>query len=206
MESGVFERRETLRQTGSRFSRAFALLVAFAAATLAGATRSAYAQSVATAPQLRPPFSGPTVQLLTDHRKSTRLQQQSGPTWTDVCASPCGLAVDPNAVYRLAGVALSPTDPFQLPRSSGAVRITASMSSKAMHHTGVALSISGGATALISLVSLLSVDESKPKGTTAFFSVPDPALTFGVITAIMAGLLLVVGLPLASVHSTADIE
>ncbi|HEY8924997.1 MAG TPA: hypothetical protein VIU64_11505, partial [Polyangia bacterium] len=48
------------------------------------------------------PVAGPTVQLVTNNPRA-RLQQQLQLRWTDVCAAPCGIPVDPAASYRVAG-------------------------------------------------------------------------------------------------------
>jgi len=72
-----------------------------------------------------------------------RLQTQGPLQWRDVCVTPCNVAVDPAAVYRVGGGTIRPSDSFNMPRSSGRVIIQASYGSNVKHWVGVALIIGG---------------------------------------------------------------
>jgi hypothetical protein len=96
---------------------------------------------------------GPVVTLTAD-APAARLQQQGPAGWWDVCASPCGLALDASASYRVGGAALRASDPFRLARPTGAVALDAKTVSETRHGVGLVLTIIGSGIALIGAYTL----------------------------------------------------
>ena len=93
-------------------------------------------------PGYAPPVGGPVVTLRADSHKA-RLQVQRELNWQDVCVTPCNVAVNPAAIYRVGGGTIRGSDSFSMPRSSGRVVIDAQVGSTIKHWVGVALAIGG---------------------------------------------------------------
>jgi hypothetical protein len=97
-----------------------------------------------------PAAPGPIVTLRSDNPNPT-LQRHIDASWEweDVCPVPCGVRVDPNGVYRIAGNQVRRSDPFRLERTSGDVVIDVKAGSSGRHYAGLGLVIGGlGAIAL----------------------------------------------------------
>jgi hypothetical protein len=94
--------------------------------------------------------TGPVVTLRADSPKA-RLQVKRELQWLDVCVTPCNVAVNPMATYRVGGGTIRGSDSFSMPRPSGPVMIQAQVGSTIKHWVGIgmliggALSIGGGA-------------------------------------------------------------
>jgi len=93
-------------------------------------------------PQPEPPVAGPRVILQVDNLNG-RLQQHSQLRWRDICIAPCGITLDPRALYRIGGGTSLASEPFTLPRGSGDVYIDAQVGSKVKHWVGLGLMIGG---------------------------------------------------------------
>jgi hypothetical protein len=153
-----------------------------------------------------PPVAGPSVQLVTDNSRA-RLQQQFQLRWTDLCAAPCGIAVNPAGTYRVGGGSLRATDPFSMPRSSGRVLVQAKMGSNVRHWVGVGLSIGGGV--YLAGGGLLLAAAQNATGTygSTTLSAKDFYTTYGVISLVIGAVLLGIGIPLAiGGSSSADVR
>ena len=72
-----------------------------------------------------------------------RLQQHTQLRWRDICIAPCGVTLDPAALYRIGGGTSLASEPFSLPRASGDVFIDAEVGSKVKHWVGLGLMIGG---------------------------------------------------------------
>ena len=72
-----------------------------------------------------------------------RLQQHTQLRWRDICIAPCGVTLDPAALYRVGGGTSLASEPFSLPRASGDVFIDAEVGSKVKHWVGLGLMIGG---------------------------------------------------------------
>jgi hypothetical protein len=89
-----------------------------------------------------PPVAGPRVILQVDNLNG-RLQQHTQFRWRDICIAPCGITLDPHALYRVGGGTSLASEPFSLPRASGDVYIDAQVGSKVKHWVGLGLMIGG---------------------------------------------------------------
>src|SRR3982751_4929720 len=97
-------------------------------------------------PGYRPPVAGPVVTLRADSRKA-RLQVQGPLNWQDVCVTPCNVAVNPAAIYRVGGGTIRGSDSFSMPRPSGQVVVDAQVGSTIKHWVGIGLLIGGALSA-----------------------------------------------------------
>ncbi len=120
------------------------VIAALAAATQLLVAGTAHAQASWPPPPVYspPPVMGPRVILRADS-PNVRLQQHTQLRWRDVCLAPCGIAVDPSALYRVGGGTAIASDPFPLPRAAGDVYVDASVGSKVKRYVGLGLSIGG---------------------------------------------------------------
>jgi hypothetical protein len=144
-----------------------------------------------TAPQLR----GPAVRLRAD-RPEARLQKMQL-RWRDVCAAPCGVAVDPRPLYRIAGRGIKPSDGFNLPRPSGDVSIDAFTGSQTRYWVGAGMTIAGAAGLVGGGLSLLarsainnSSSDSSSQSLSNFYKV------VGISDLIIGSVLVLLGAPL----------
>ena len=142
-----------------------------------------------------PRLDGPIVFMRTDHPRAT-LQVQTQLYWTDVCVTPCGVPVDPRALYRVGGRPFVPSDTFTMPRQSGQVTIEARMGSRGRSIVGTALTLGGLGAGILGGVFLLAGSEQHdnsfgdPTGAKLFFDF------YGVIFAIAGTIVTIVGLPI----------
>lgn len=147
---------------------------------------------------LRPPFApvaGPTVQLVTNNSRA-RLQTQVQLNWVDVCPAPCGIAVDPNGTYRVAGGTLRATDPFRMPRPSGPVLVDAKMGSKVKRWVGIGLTAVGGLNLLAGGLYLLAAQNaSNTTIGTNDVSNKDVLTVYGIAGLITGAVLVGIGIP-----------
>jgi len=138
------------------------------------------------------PEEGPTVRLITDNARA-RLQRQFQLRWTDVCAAPCGIPVNPTGTYRVGGGSLRATDPFSMPRSSGGVLIQAKMGSNVKHWVGIGLTIAGGLNLLAGGLYLLAAQDAT--GNVGDVSKKDYLTVYGVAGLIVGAVLTGIGIP-----------
>lgn len=150
------------------------------------------------------PVAGPVVQLVTNHPRA-RLQEQLQLRWTDVCAAPCGIAVNPAATYRVAGGSLRPTNSFSMPRPAGAVLVDANMGSNVKHWVGVGLTIGGGVGLLWGGIYLIVAQNVSGNLSGSDISKKDYFTAWGIGTLIVGAILAGVGLPLA-IGGTSSVE
>jgi hypothetical protein len=97
-------------------------------------------------PPMPPLVTGPVVTLRADSHKA-RLQVQRELNWQDVCVTPCNVAVNPAAVYRVGGGTIRGSESFSMPRPSGHVVIDAQVGSTIKHWVGIGLLIGGALSA-----------------------------------------------------------
>jgi len=152
------------------------------------------------------PVAGPTVRLVTNNSRA-RLQQQFQLRWTDVCAAPCGIAVNPAGTYRLGGGSLRATNPFSLPRSSGTVFIDGKMGSNVKHWVGLGLTIAAGVNVLSGTGNLIAARYVTGKWGTTDLSKRDVLTASGIINLALAAILAGIGIPmLVGSASSADVR
>ena len=181
-------------------SRRSGVIIAFAAITQLLLARAGQAQSwppppgaVAPAP---PPIAGPRVILQVDNPNG-RLQQHTQLRWADICIAPCGVAVDPLALYRIGGGTSMASEPFKLPRAAGDVYIDAEVGSKVKHWVGLGLMIGGLVAAGYGLLAWQLFDSvADNDNTSASQNARDFGRTFGIIFLSVGGILEAVGLPM----------
>jgi hypothetical protein len=105
-----------------------------------------------SAPAVRPAaWPAPFAVVHADNPRA-RLQVQTWGGWQDVCPAPCSVAVDPAALYRIAGSAIVTSDPFPLPRPTGTVTIDAKTGSKAKRWVGLGMLLGGAGAAAFGAV------------------------------------------------------
>ncbi|HEY8926688.1 MAG TPA: hypothetical protein VIU64_20030 [Polyangia bacterium] len=186
-----------------------AVLLGGAVSVLFGWSPAALAQvsdPAASAPIGRSaPVAGPTVQLVTNHPRA-RLQQQLQLRWTDVCAAPCGIPVNPAATYRVAGGSLRPTNSFSMPRPAGTVLVDAKMGSNVKHWVGIGLTIGGGVNLLWGGLDLIAAHHVSGDLPGIDISKKEYFTVSGIVTLIVGGILTGIGLPLALATSSADVR
>jgi len=135
--------------------------VAVAVAAQLSLGRVARADEAPPAPNGPAPYSAPTVPAATwpapfavvhaDNPRA-RLQVQTWGGWQDVCHAPCGVAVDPAALYRIAGSSIVTSEPFPLPRPTGTVTIDAKTGSKTKRWVGLGTLVGGATAAFLGVV------------------------------------------------------
>jgi hypothetical protein len=156
-------------------------------------------------PQPMAPVAGPRVTLQVDNPNG-RLQQYTPIRWVDVCLAPCGVAVDPRALYRVGGHGMIASDAFQLPRASGDVVVDAEVGSKAKHWTGLGLMIGGAVAGLYGLIYLETSSAFGNVDNMVGTSFRDTARNIG-FTAIGIGVVLeVVGIVLFSSSTSVQVR
>ena len=106
----------------------------------------------AAAPPSPAPGWPPALAVLRADNPRARLQVQTWAGWQDVCPTPCGVAVDAAALYRITGPAIVTSDPFRLPGPSGTVTIDAKTGSKAKRWVGLGMLVGGAGAALLGTV------------------------------------------------------
>ncbi|MES1164313.1 MAG: hypothetical protein ABUR63_01035 [Verrucomicrobiota bacterium] len=148
-----------------------------------GATAAPYAALVA----------GPIVTLQANHPRA-RLQQMQL-KWQDVCSVPCGIAVDPNASYRVGGGTLRASDPFRLPRPSGPVLVDADVGSNVKHWVGLGLGIGGIVSASLGLLLLATLSDTNNQGLSGT-TARDVSKAYGITYLIVGGILMAIGIPM----------
>jgi hypothetical protein len=148
-----------------------------------------------------PRLDGPIVFIRADHPRAT-LQVQTQLYWQDVCVTPCGVPVDPKALYRVGGRQFVPSDTFNMPRPSGQVTIEARMGSRVRSIVGTALTLGGLGAGALGGVFLLAASEQHNDS----YGEPSPAKFFftfyGVVLAIAGTVVALVGIPLWATSGT----
>src|SRR5581483_5739642 len=150
-------------------------------------------------PQLQQPMvAGPVVRLRSNNPRATLQQMQL--RWRDVCVAPCGVPVDPRAMYRIGGRSVKPSAPFAIPRPAGEVYVDAHAGNLVKYWVGVGLSIGGIASAGVGGLYLLSAGSSDT-------TVSDVAKTYGIVYLITGAILMAIGIPMwTSNGSHADVQ
>jgi hypothetical protein len=156
------------------------------------------------APRLRKPMtlpSGPVVHLTTDNQAG-RLQVMEL-KWTDVCVAPCGVPVDPNALYRIGGGTVRPSAEFRMPRSSGTVSVNTQVGSKVKHWVGVGMIIGGAVTML---AGGLFYEASKNTQASATGTTTDTLKAEGIADLVIGAIVTVIGIPLAVSSTSVEVR
>jgi hypothetical protein len=150
-------------------------------------------------PMMPQPVAGPVVRLTTNNM-SARLQMMRM-KWTNVCAAPCDVVVDPSAIYRIGGGTVRPSEEFSMPRTQGGVLIDAQAGSTVKHWVGFGMILGGlGAVALGALVYAAAPSQSTENdgfgdiSNTSRHADHVVGVTYMVIGAIVAA----IGIPLAA--------
>jgi hypothetical protein len=84
-------------------------------------------------------------------------------TWQTVCTAPCGISVDANGVYRVAGDGLWPSGSFSLGTGRDEVTLDSRSGNFVMRVGGMVLALGGGAAAALgggSLAAGVALDQS----------------------------------------------
>jgi hypothetical protein len=151
--------------------------------------------------RLHAPFAGPTVRLHVNNPRARLQQQELELRWTDVCAAPCGIVVDPRATYRLGGGTLRATDPFQMPRPAGVVLVDGNMGSNVKHWVGIGLTIAGALDAVAGSLWLVAAQHATGNYS-GDLSKKDYYTATGVVGLITGAILLGVGIGLTASGSS----
>ena len=191
-------------------SRRWGVLIGLAAVTLllvraahADGLRLAQAWPATQPPPPEPPtpetpVAGPRVTLRVDNPNG-RLQQHTQLMWRDVCIAPCGVAVDPLALYRVGGGTSLSSQPFKLPRPAGDVFVDAQVASKINHWVGLGLMI-GGVVAAGYGLAVWQLFNTIPSNSASYDSgaedVRSFARTVGIVFISVGAVLELVGLPM----------
>jgi hypothetical protein len=149
-------------------------------------------------PEPDAPAVGPRVTLRVDNQNG-RLQQHTPLMWRDVCIAPCGVTVDPLALYRVGGGTALSSQPFKLPRPSGEVVVDAQVASKVNHWVGLGLMI-GGVVAAGYGLAVWKLFNTIPSNSASYDSgaedVRSFARTVGIVFISVGAVLELVGLPM----------
>jgi hypothetical protein len=132
-----------------------------------------------------------------------RLQTMFQLKWRDVCMAPCGVRVDPGAVYRIGGGTIRPSSDFTMPRGKGAVYIDTDPGSTVKHWVGVGLSIGGAVSAGLGALYLAlsrETNDSYDSGASDFLA------GAGIAYLLIGGVLLAVGLPLSASSTSVSVR
>lgn len=158
------------------------------------------------APRLRKPMtfpSGPVVHLTTDNQAG-RLQVMQL-KWTDVCVAPCGVPVDPNALYRIGGGTVRPSAEFRMPRSSGTVSVDAQVGSKVKHWVGVGMII-GGAVTMLAGGLFYEASKNTQVSDTGTTTMKDTLKAEGIVDLILGAIVTAIGIPLAVSSTSVEVR
>jgi hypothetical protein len=151
-----------------------------------------------TQPMMPRPVAGPFVRLTTDNMNG-RLQVMRM-KWTNVCAAPCEVAVDPNGVYRIGGGTVRPSEEFRMPRPAGNVLIDTQTGSTVKHWVGFGM-ILGGLGAVLAGALVYSVAPSENSQTDVFGDVNNSTRNFdhtvGITYIVIGALVAAIGIPLS---------
>jgi hypothetical protein len=149
-------------------------------------------------PEADAPIAGPRVTLRVDNQNG-RLQQQTPLMWRDVCLAPCGVTVDPLALYRVGGGTSLASQPFKLPRPLGEVVVEAQVASKVNHWVGLGLMI-GGVVAAGYGLAVWKLFNSVPSNSASYDSGAEDVRSFGrtvgIVFISVGTVLELVGLPM----------
>ncbi len=158
-------------------------------------------------PMMPQPVAGPVVRLTTDNM-SARLQMMRM-KWTNVCAAPCDVAVDPNAIYRVGGGAVRPSEEFRMPRPQGNVLIDTQAGSSVKHWVGFGM-ILGGLGAVLGGAALYALAPSSGTETDAFGNPTNTMRNFdhaaGITYIVIGAIVAAIGIPLAASSTSVQVR
>jgi hypothetical protein len=143
--------------------------------------------------------AGPIVRLRSTNPRATLQQMQL--QWHDICAVPCGVPVDPRAMYRIAGRTVKPSATFSIPRPAGEVYVDAHAGSLVKYWVGVGLAIGGIGAAGLGGLYLLESQSTNDSLTS------DTSKGVGIVYLIVGAVLMAVGIPMwAGNGSSVDVQ
>jgi hypothetical protein len=154
------------------------------------------------------PPPGPTVMLRAASPKARLQMLDQQLQWRDVCAPPCRTYVSRVGTYRVGGATIRPSEPFNMPRSSGSVQIDAQLGSSVKRGVGIGLIIGGIANAAFgalyysqadSLASSSSSSSSMPMGKDFYQAV-------GIVGIITGVIVVAIGIPLAMSSTSVEVR
>ncbi|HTA20019.1 MAG TPA: hypothetical protein VK989_12040 [Polyangia bacterium] len=158
-------------------------------------------------PMMPRPMAGPVVRLTTDNMNG-RLQVMRM-KWTNVCAAPCDLAVDPNGIYRIGGGTVRPSEEFRMPRPQGSVLIETQTGSTVKHWVGFGM-ILGGLGAVLAGALIYSLAPSENSQTDVFGDVNNTSRnfdhTFGITYIVIGAIVAAVGIPLSMSSTSVEVR
>jgi len=160
-----------------------------------------------TEPMQTPVVVGPRLTLQVDNPNG-RLQQYSVLQWRDICLAPCGVAVDGGGTYRIGGGTSIPSEPFQLPRTSGEVHVDAHVASKIKHWVGLGLMIGGAVSALYGIAAWTLFNDISNNAGSADSSqaASDFGRTFGIIFISVGAVLEIVGITMFASSTSVQVR
>jgi hypothetical protein len=149
------------------------------------------------------PPNGPVVRLNAD-KPAARLQMMRL-RWTDVCVSPCGVAVDPSGTYRVGGGSIRPSEEFRMPRPAGTVLVQAEVGSTVKHWVGIGM-LAGGAG--LALGGLLYYATASSTTTNAFGDTvsSDTYKAVGITYMVIGVIVAAIGIPLAMSSTSVEVH
>ena len=150
-----------------------------------------------------PPVYGPIVTLRANNPRA-RLQVQTALKWQDVCLAPCNVPVNPAGAYRVGGGTIRPSEIFNMPRPSGPVVIDVEAGSNVKRWVGFGLILGGIGFAVGGTLTYMNAPEATGFATTD--TQRDAAHVAGILYVIAGIVLLAVGIPLSTSHTTVQVR
>src|SRR5262249_26075230 len=96
------------------------------------------------------------------HRWHTHVVYGANYVWEPVCAAPCAMRVPADAMYRVAGPTVTPSDAFVLRGGDAKLRVDAG--SRKAHTGGVVSLVFGIPTAVVGGILILASDDTRSAG------------------------------------------
>lgn len=200
-----------------KYSFGLCLSVFAAAQLIAGAARAQTPPPASeTPPPAQPPppppgyvyppppgaSGGPVLSLFADNPRA-RLQMQLGTlSWSDVCTSPCGHPVDPQAIYRVGGGSIQPSATFRLPRPDGQVMVRAHTGSRVKRWVGFGIAMGGLGAAAVGGLYLAAASSASSTDKVGNTNAKDFYKSVGVAELVIGVVLMAVGFPMFASQNT----
>ncbi len=152
-----------------------------------------------------PPPAGPIVTLHADN-PAARLQQQRQLQWTNICVTPCGVAVDPAGIYRVGGGTIRPSLELRMPRPSGPVLLDVKIGSTAKHWVGFGLVLGGSLLALAGIGYIALAPYATDNGGNRTTTAKNTFLAAGIVEVASGIVLAAIGIPLSMSHTSVEVR
>jgi hypothetical protein len=98
------------------------------------------------------------------HRWHTHVVYGAAYAWEPVCAAPCLMRVPADAMYRVAGPTVTPSDGFVLRSHAGDTKLRVEAGSRRAHTAGIVSLAFGIPTAIVGVVLVAASDDTRNAG------------------------------------------